>query len=127
MTSDIAKKIGNIFTGNNHFVFIKESSRESLVSISVFFTRFRSVISIIVILVVYMNLRGGAEIDSQCISFIQYESYFLVIINRLNDDFLEHERMQTYANECFTVLCKLQSVPLGNNMVGALTSWRFAV
>lgn len=109
-------------------MFIKELSRESLVSISVFFTRFRSEnVSIIVILVVYMNLRGGAEIDSQCISFIQYESYFLVIINRLNDDFLEHERMQTYANECFTVLCKLQSVPLGNNMVGALTSWRFAV
>lgn len=36
MTSDIAKKIGNIFTGNNHFVFIKELYRESLVSISVF-------------------------------------------------------------------------------------------
>ena len=59
MTSDIAKKIGNISTGNNHFVFIKELSRESLVSIPVFFTRFRNEnVSIIVILVVYMNLRG---------------------------------------------------------------------
>ena len=53
--------------------------------------------------------------------------YNLWVMNYPYDNFLEQGRMKTYANECNTVLCKLQSVPLGKNMVGTLTSWRFAV